>query len=77
MNIEYRWEKIENIKGGEVFYYSMDDAELILRTKDFKIENKPCGEVKEILCVRLSDGSCEWFNAEKEVIPAAAKVVEL
>ena len=74
MNIEYKWQTLEKIKPGEVFYYSMDDATLLMKTSE-KRNVSPA--VDEVLCVCLGNGSCEWLNDAVDVIPSKAKVVEL
>lgn len=74
MNIEYKWQTLEKIKPGEVFYNSMDDATLLMKTTE-KRSISPA--VDEVLCVNLDDGSCEWLNDAEDVIPSKAKVVEL
>jgi len=74
MNIEYKWETLEKIKPGEVFYYDMDDAVLYIKTTEKRAASIA---IDEVLCVCLSNGSCEWFNDASDVIPAKAKVVEL
>lgn len=74
MNIEYKWQTLEKIKPGEVFYDGKDDAMLLMKTRE-KRNVSPA--VDEVLCVCLDDGSCEWLNDAEDVIPSKAKVVEL
>lgn len=74
MNIEYKWQTLEKIKPGEVFYDCKDDATLLMKTRE---KRKVSPAVDKVLCVCLDDGSCKWLNDAEDVIPSKAKVVEL